>query len=103
MRLYAMRRHQPGERRTMFVEIALLHPPRLHRIAGEQPLDIVAHANIDQFEQVRRGGIEAVVERSEEHTSELQSLLRTSYAVFCLNKKNKLIPTETAITTHNQT
>src|SRR3546814_9366636 len=27
--------------------------------------------------------------RSEEHTSELQSLMRTSYAVFCLNKKNK--------------
>src|SRR3546814_137198 len=26
--------------------------------------------------------------RSEEHTSELQSLMRTSYAVFCLNKKN---------------
>src|SRR3546814_9973703 len=28
--------------------------------------------------------------RSEEHTSELQSLLRTSYAVFCLKKKNNL-------------
>src|SRR3546814_6997603 len=27
------------------------------------------------------------VERSEEHTSELQSLMRTSYAVFCLKKK----------------
>src|SRR3546814_946473 len=26
--------------------------------------------------------------RSEEHTSELQSLMRNSYAVFCLNKKN---------------
>src|SRR3546814_3766624 len=26
--------------------------------------------------------------RSEEHTSELQSLMRTSYAVFCLNKQN---------------
>src|SRR3546814_4605523 len=26
--------------------------------------------------------------RSEEHTSELQSLMRTSYAVFCLNNKN---------------
>src|SRR3546814_4688060 len=26
--------------------------------------------------------------RSEEHTSELQSLMRTSYAVFCLKKKN---------------
>src|SRR3546814_4584837 len=29
--------------------------------------------------------------RSEEHTSELQSLMRISYAVFCLNKKNKNI------------
>src|SRR3546814_9595211 len=28
--------------------------------------------------------------RSEEHTSELQSLMRTSYAVFCLKKKNNL-------------
>src|SRR3546814_16562487 len=27
--------------------------------------------------------------RSEEHTSELQSLMRTSYAVFCLKKQNK--------------
>src|SRR3546814_10903003 len=27
--------------------------------------------------------------RSEEHTSELQSLMRTSYAVFCLKKKRK--------------
>src|SRR3546814_2800400 len=27
-------------------------------------------------------------DRSEEHTSELQSLMRTSYAVFCLKKKN---------------
>src|SRR3546814_5687023 len=27
--------------------------------------------------------------RSDEHTSELQSLMRTSYAVFCLQKKNK--------------
>src|SRR3546814_4609037 len=29
------------------------------------------------------------VTRSEEHTSELQSLMRTSYAVFCLQKKTK--------------
>src|SRR3546814_9297892 len=28
-------------------------------------------------------------ERSEEHTSELQSLMRISYAVFCLKKKNE--------------
>src|SRR3546814_4783128 len=32
--------------------------------------------------------------RSEEHTSELQSLMRISYAVFCLKKKNKKNNTE---------
>src|SRR3546814_9122785 len=31
---------------------------------------------------------DAPAQRSEEHTSELQSLMRTSYAVFCLKKKN---------------
>src|SRR3546814_5144245 len=31
----------------------------------------------------------AGLERSEEHTSELQSLMRNSYAVFCLKKKKK--------------
>src|SRR3546814_6779786 len=31
------------------------------------------------------------ITRSEEHTSELQSLMRTSYAVFCLKKKKQLI------------
>src|SRR3546814_9112954 len=30
--------------------------------------------------------------RSEEHTSELQSLMRTSYAVFCLKKTNTVTP-----------
>src|SRR3546814_10796884 len=30
-----------------------------------------------------------LINRSEEHTSELQSLMRTSYAVFCLKKKTK--------------
>src|SRR3546814_8920996 len=33
--------------------------------------------------------------RSEEHTSELQSLMRISYAVFCLKKKTPLTPTKT--------
>src|SRR3546814_5537842 len=32
----------------------------------------------------------AQLERSEEHTSDLQSLMRISYAVFCLKKKKKL-------------
>src|SRR3546814_5881102 len=38
------------------------------------------------FAEVERGGLERFA-RSEEHTSELQSLMRTSYAVFCLKKK----------------
>src|SRR3546814_8086361 len=33
--------------------------------------------------------VEQAEGRSEEHTSELQSLMRISYAVFCLKKKNK--------------
>src|SRR3546814_4717407 len=33
------------------------------------------------------GQIKAMLSRSEEHTSELQSLMRISYAVFCLKKK----------------
>src|SRR3546814_1110539 len=53
--------------------------------------------------------------RSEEHTSELQSLMRISYAVFCLKKKNNNTPptnapptstqpqTQTQRTTQNQT
>src|SRR3546814_3291859 len=50
-------------------------------------------------EEFGKGAIEGVAgpeaannSRSEEHTSELQSLMRISYAVFCLKKKN----------THNQ-
>src|SRR3546814_4809436 len=41
--------------------------------------------------------------RSEEHTSELQSLMRISYAVFCLKKKNKTHITTTLITHSNIT
>src|SRR3546814_1510973 len=37
--------------------------------------------------QLDEHGFQLVVMRSEEHTSELQSLMRISYAVFCLNKK----------------
>src|SRR3546814_8433686 len=39
-----------------------------------------------------RLGIADKDERSEEHTSELQSLMRNSYAVFCLKKKTHLTP-----------
>src|SRR3546814_10762625 len=41
--------------------------------------------------------------RSEEHTSELQSLMRISYAVFCLKKKNARSPTTSDPTSHKKT
>src|SRR3546814_7616261 len=42
-------------------------------------------------DQRERAALKRCVQRvrSEEHTSELQSLMRISYAVFCLKKKNK--------------
>src|SRR3546814_14027994 len=54
--------------------------------------DVLRHRRRDSS----RGGPGGVLgprrpHRSEEHTSELQSLMRTSYAVFCLKKKNKTI------------
>src|SRR3546814_2709302 len=39
--------------------------------------------------QIYRFKAELQCNRSEEHTSELQSLMRISYAVFCLNKKSQ--------------
>src|SRR3546814_5805031 len=42
-------------------------------------------------------GVEEMAQRSEEHTSELQSLMRISYAVFCLKKKNNYNPVQTHI------
>src|SRR3546814_6514952 len=49
----------------------------------------IAKATADT-EPVFRGALEKIksARRSEEHTSELQSLMRISYAVFCLKKKN---------------
>src|SRR3546814_1376572 len=40
-----------------------------------------------RFQHDKSPALYGIVERSEEHTSELQSLMRISYAVFCLKKK----------------
>src|SRR3546814_2442759 len=56
-----------------------------------QQLDLHVRRQIGDFVEKQRavlGGLEQTAEnRSEEHTSELQSLMRISYAVFCLKKK----------------
>src|SRR3546814_4967373 len=76
-----------GEERWMNVE----HPalPFAYEFRGEQ-----AHVT---------GEGDIIGSRSEEHTSELQSLMRISYAVFCLKKKttNIIISKHTSHTTLN--
>src|SRR3546814_8855563 len=49
-------------------------------------LDAFLRKNIDHEQEAIKRGVDI---RSEEHTSELQSLMRNSYAVFCLKKKKK--------------
>src|SRR3546814_7749625 len=53
-------------------------PDRAPLAVAEKPAQFVSRAD---------RGVEATGLRSEEHTSELQSLMRISYAVFCLKKK----------------
>src|SRR3546814_4995963 len=63
---------------------------RQHHRAQLALFDVAAHRRVAagavgvQLQRQRRG----TRLRSEEHTSELQSLMRISYAVFCLKKKN---------------
>src|SRR3546814_8536717 len=63
--------------------------------------DGVVRASFTNGETQALGKV-AVASRSEEHTSELQSLMRISYAVFCLKKKNNKKNTQyTALSTNN--
>src|SRR3546814_3055720 len=80
---------QPG-RATALNALAGDHPGRLHVL----PLDVAdpkSHAALAAELPLALGDGERldllVNARSEEHTSELQSLMRNSYAVFCLKKK----------------
>src|SRR3546814_1816706 len=66
--------------------VLLVEPVR--RILGvhrDEEVVLVAVGDLAHRERARH--------RSEEHTSELQSLMRISYAVFCLKKKSKTTPT----------
>src|SRR3546814_2849951 len=56
------------------------------QVGAEPPRPGARHGGADAiFARLIAGG----GDRSEEHTSELQSLMRISYAVFCLKKKKK--------------
>src|SRR3546814_6219528 len=83
----------------------LIAPQRAQQIVAEEDgggiyLAVLRHRLLRQQERLHVviGGDEAIdlrprgreIVRSEEHTSELQSLMRISYAVFCLKKKTQL-------------
>src|SRR3546814_1327734 len=59
--------------------------PGLHRLNGDRDIAMTGQ-NDDGHGYATR--VQFLLDRSEEHTSELQSLMRISYAVFCLKKKN---------------
>src|SRR3546814_2453974 len=105
--LHALRRYPNGEERCIACKLCEAVCPALAiTIDSEQRADGTRRTtryDIDLFKCIFRGFCEEscpvdsivethVLERSEEHTSELQSLMRNSYAVFCLKKK----------TTHNK-
>src|SRR3546814_1228237 len=67
-------------------------PPNCARkapVAGRRPGLIMA--DLEERDPISGAAADTAArhQRSEEHTSELQSLMRISYAVFCLKKKNK--------------
>src|SRR3546814_8956323 len=88
--------HQPEEAR---VQAVILQPPR-----SRQRLDPGDQRPGEQVRQASQADADRedhhqVAHRSEEHTSELQSLMRISYAVFCLKKKTQKHDTTTQHTT----
>src|SRR3546814_5310399 len=79
-----LRRAAHLDREAERLELALHRMGHLHHhVAGDGLLAADRLAIV----QDRRGGDARRQQRSEEHTSELQSLMRISYAVFCLKKK----------------
>src|SRR3546814_4234289 len=73
---------QPIQQRAFFGSITTLKPDTLGSTDYQRVLDLLG-LDLPRADQDGR--------RSEEHTSELQSLMRISYAVFCL--KQKIRPT----------
>src|SRR3546814_2076290 len=102
----AFRQHFPKVAIADRIATIPAHRPQDHITLEMAPLEIrhrsvrpisAKHAQASRFLQQSPS---AASVRSEEHTSELQSLMRTSYAVFCLTKQSKkcVIPPYNQIT-----
>src|SRR3546814_8169076 len=80
-------------RRQKRMETMEVETREFHRKIAELMLDIARlEAQVGKLNGIvnERGSIKKTA-RSEEHTSELQSLMRISYAVFCLKKKTNKV------------
>src|SRR3546814_6835925 len=84
-----------GDVLLVLLDQVVAHPEAVLRVdralLGHQVADVaVRRQDGEVLAQVLvdRLGLGRRFDRSEEHTSELQSLMRISYAVFCLKKKN---------------
>src|SRR3546814_7305985 len=75
--------------RPNLIDPALLRPGRLDELIYVSVPDVGGRQRILDIHTAKMPLAGDV--RSEEHTSELQSLMRSSYAVFCLQKKNKTL------------
>src|SRR3546814_3898416 len=89
---------EAGAQRLRFTGLRLSRKAKqaAERRSGEGILDLnmlaggnIDHCGLKPFNHVGKTGRRASGGRSEEHTSELQSLMRISYAVFCLKKKQE--------------
>src|SRR3546814_14722795 len=94
---FLMRRRPPRSTRTD----TLFPYTTLFRSSGDDGLVIAVPVHDDGQDQGRQADsfddgdesdVAEIAHRSEEHTSELQSLMRSSYAVFCLKKKKESTP-----------
>src|SRR3546814_7286102 len=92
--------HHPENTSLISLRFSLLRPHRMGRCGNRCSASVqLAHCLSGESlpvggagvvsRHLRVGPAEDGHERSEEHTSELQSLMRISYAVFCLKKKIK--------------
>src|SRR3546814_7985820 len=93
--------HSHTKREALSAESTNSTPPRCEGLLATTPTGRPSTRPSPQMSSLANSGLyskndspstnpsmKAYMSRSEEHTSELQSLMRISYAVFCLKKKN---------------
>src|SRR3546814_7820880 len=94
-----------AEKAVALAKESLMEPIDMGELKARGPQNDIEKLRIEIFDKVNAlgigaqglGGLSTILDvkiydypcRSEEHTSELQSLMRISYAVFCLKKKKK--------------